>query len=101
MEKIKEEYPNQRIYERDKFKCQYCGLDTMSNFDIWWHANLSIDHVRPKRHGGDDSDSNLVVSCHTCNLYKGSTFCETLEEARNVVAKKRLEAEIWFKKYVH
>ena len=50
-----------RIYERDAYRCQYCG-----GFD-----NLVLDHVNPVSQGGDDSDENLVTACWECNSTKG------------------------------
>ncbi len=94
------EYPYQAIFERDNFVCQYCGLDASKDFETWWHANLNIDHVVPKSHGGTDEENNLVVACRACNLYKGSAPCRSLDEARKVISEKRAQAERWFKKYV-
>ena len=34
------------------------------------YAALTIDHVIPKSKGGTDAPDNLVVACHSCNLYK-------------------------------
>ena len=45
----------QRIFRRDNFTCQYCGLDASSDFSTWYYANLNVDHINPN--GGDD-DSN-------------------------------------------
>lgn len=99
-DKLKEEYPDQWIYERGKFTCQYCGLDCSENFDTWWYANLNIDHVIPQKHGGTDDQSNKVVACRACNLYKGSERVSSLEEAREFVSMKRRQAEVWFRKHV-
>ncbi len=96
----KEKYPYQRIFERDKFKCRYCGVNGSKDFSTWWYANFSIDHIVPKKHGGDDRDENLALSCHTCNLYKGGSKCDSFEEAKEIVLKKRAEAESWFNKHV-
>ncbi|MBU1319406.1 MAG: HNH endonuclease [candidate division Zixibacteria bacterium] len=95
-----EKYPNQSIFERDKFKCQYCDLDASKDFKMWWTANLSIDHVVPKSKGGTDDPSNLVVACHSCNLFKGSASCSNIEEARDVVAERKEQARMWFRKHV-
>jgi len=97
---MKDDYPDQSIYERDKFKCQYCELDASKDFETWWHANLNIDHIQPKSHGGTNDPTNLVVACRACNLYKGSAPCRSLDEARQIVREKRAQAERWFKKYV-
>lgn len=50
------------VFARDNYTCQYCG--TMSK-------DLTIDHVRPKRHGGPMSWENLVACCRRCNTRKG------------------------------
>jgi len=97
---MKEEYPYQMIYERDNFTCQYCGLNASKDFDTWWYANFNIDHIKPRRHGGTDDPSNLALSCHTCNLYKKDSLCHSLEEAREIIGKKRQQAEKWFTRHI-
>ena len=53
----------QRILRRDGFICQYCGQEADT-----------VDHVVPRRLGGNDVDDNLVASCRKCNLSKGGRF---------------------------
>lgn len=96
----KESYPYQRIYERDHYKCQYCGWDGASDFNKWFIANFNIDHIKPVSAGGKDEDSNLVLACRSCNLYKGKIDCNSLEEARAVVKSRREIAEAWYCKHV-
>ena len=48
---------------RDEFKCQYC----MKRFS---NRSLTIDHVKPKSHGGKHSWSNSVTACKPCNQGK-------------------------------
>ena len=53
------------------FICAYCskkGTPECGPDDRPWH----IDHVYPKKHGGDNQPDNLVLSCATCNLSKNS-----------------------------
>jgi 5-methylcytosine-specific restriction endonuclease McrA len=92
--------PYQHIFERDKWICQYCGLDGKKDFETWWTANLNIDHIKPRYHGGDNSPDNLVVACRACNNYKGRANCNSKQEAREYVQGKREEARRWFNKYV-
>jgi hypothetical protein len=54
----------ERIFERDGFRCVYCA----ANFPA---DELTIDHVEPRRKGGDGSAGNLVTCCRTCNEEKG------------------------------
>jgi hypothetical protein len=35
-------------------------------------AALHVEHIRPKKHGGDDNLDNLAFACIDCNLRKGS-----------------------------
>lgn len=52
------------LFARDRNQCQYCGRHFPT-------ADLSIDHVRPRTQGGDDTWENLVCSCIKCNARKG------------------------------
>lgn len=42
--------------------CVHCGAT----------EQLQIDHIRPKSHGGDESEENLQILCRSCNMRKGS-----------------------------
>ncbi|PYP65974.1 MAG: hypothetical protein DMD26_09290 [Gemmatimonadetes bacterium] len=53
-----------RIFERDAYRCVYCGQQFPSE-------ELTIDHVEPRVRGGDRSDGNLVTACMGCNTLKG------------------------------
>lgn len=54
------------VLRRDNHICRYCGASTPD-------VHLTIDHVLPVALGGDDSPSNLVAACDTCNSGKSST----------------------------
>ncbi len=58
------------IFRRDDYRCQYCGDE---------HAQLTVDHVIPRRAGGPHTWENLVAACPACNRRKGH---RTLGEAR-------------------
>ena len=45
--------------------CVYCG----ETYDL---SELTLDHVRPRTHGGETTNSNLVPACTHCNQDKGS-----------------------------
>ena len=61
-----------RIYMRDKFRCQYCGVKKAPR-------ELTLDHILPRSRGGDNSPVNIVTACVLCNGRKGS---RTPDEAR-------------------
>ncbi len=65
------------IFERDGYKCHYCGQKVDE-------TNATLDHKIPISKGGNNSKENLVTCCHECNSIKSG---KTLEE----VAPKLLE----------
>ena len=52
-----------RILRRDQNTCYYCG-----------QYGDTVDHIIPRRLGGNDSDDNLVCACRNCNFSKGGRF---------------------------
>ena len=58
------------ILRRDEYTCQYCGQRS---------PYLTVDHIRPRRLGGQHSWDNLVAACPSCNHRKGG---RTLEQAQ-------------------
>ena len=61
-----------KIYERDNFICQYCGIDGSQSFDIW--LSLSIDHLLPKGHPNRDNPDYIVTACNFCNTADNHYF---------------------------
>ncbi len=53
----------ERILRQGQYVCVYCGQEA-----------TTVDHVIPRRLGGNDSDDNLVPSCAKCNYSKGGGF---------------------------
>jgi len=52
-----------RIFQRDQFRCVYCGEQFPA-------AELTLDHVEARVRRGDHSDGNLVSACRACNTLK-------------------------------
>lgn len=52
-----------RIYQRDKYTCQYCGKQPGSE-------GLNLDHVTPRCQGGMTTWENVVCACIECNTKK-------------------------------
>ena len=78
-----------KVFRRDHFKCQYCGLDGLRVFENW--LVLTIDHVHPHAHGGTRKMDNLVTACRPCNLLKGKRIFASVDDARKFVLSKREE----------
>jgi len=61
-------FSRNNVYLRDLFTCQYCGCEY--NDQNW--KDLTLDHVVPRSAGGHAHWENIVTSCTTCNVEKGS-----------------------------
>ncbi|MEO1563054.1 MAG: HNH endonuclease [Pseudomonadota bacterium] len=54
------------LFLRDEFSCQYCGAT----------GEMTFDHVIPRSRGGKTTWENVVASCQSCNLKKGSKMLQ-------------------------
>jgi len=50
------------VFNRDHYTCQYCGRQS---------RELTLDHVVPRRRGGEHTWENVVSACIPCNRHKG------------------------------
>jgi hypothetical protein len=96
----KQQYPNQEVYERSGFKCVYCGIDGSRDFETFFTANFSVDHVKPKSRCGTNAPENLVLACHSCNLYKRDFNCNSVEEGKAIIRQTKQIARNWYEKFV-
>lgn len=78
-----------KILERDRYRCRYCGLDGLAQFEN--SLIMSVDFVVPRSRKGKKEDSNLVTSCRPCNVLKGRRIFKGLEEAKAYVLERRAE----------
>jgi hypothetical protein len=53
------------VHRRDKFVCQYCGLDGTKSFENW--LCLSWDHLLPNGDPNRDNTEFIVTACLFCN----------------------------------
>jgi hypothetical protein len=58
------------VRERAGNRCEYCQLRQEDSL----LAALHVEHVIPKKHGGNDELDNLALACVDCNLHKGSNL---------------------------
>jgi hypothetical protein len=54
-----------RVFQRDRFVCQYCGARPPE-------IKIRVDHIHPVAAGGDSSDENLITACFECNAGKAT-----------------------------
>ncbi len=65
---LKESITPRVLFARDRFTCQYCGRHQR---DLKGARNrLTIDHIKPKAHGGPHHWENVVTACYICNIKK-------------------------------
>jgi len=57
-------FNRRNLFARDRNHCQYCGKKFPT-------SELSLDHVIPRRLGGDATWNNIVCACLKCNVKKG------------------------------
>lgn len=57
-------FNRRNLFARDNNSCQYCGRKFPT-------SELSLDHVIPRRLGGESSWENIVCACMKCNVKKG------------------------------
>jgi 5-methylcytosine-specific restriction endonuclease McrA len=57
------------VFTRDHFTCQYCGKQKKM-------AELTYDHMIPRKRGGRTVWDNIVTACKPCNSRKGSKTCD-------------------------
>ncbi|MFX0198642.1 MAG: HNH endonuclease [Candidatus Hodarchaeota archaeon] len=89
-----------RIWKEDNYTCKYCGLYAAKDFETWYRAALTIDHVLARKHKGGNERSNLVTACHACNKVKGQGRCETIKDAKKVWRDRREVERVWFEKNI-
>ena len=60
---------NAKLFSRDRHLCAYCGVGFA--FD-----DLTREHIVPTSRGGQDSWTNCITACRSCNGRKGNRLPE-------------------------
>jgi len=66
-------FNRRNLYLRDLYTCQYCE-------EIFGTKDLTIDHVKPRVHGGKHSWTNCVTACRPCNHKKGDKLWKPIKK---------------------
>ncbi len=80
-----------RILERDHYRCQYCGLDGLANFEN--SLIMTVDFIHPRAKKGRKAPANLVTACRPCNTIKGHRVFHDFAEAKAFVLNRRAQLE--------
>ena len=80
-----------QLFERDKGRCVYCGMDLTADYDRFMMA--TEDHLVPASKGekGRNLD-NLILSCMICNRLKSDfvpELVDAVKERRKYIAAVR------------
>jgi 5-methylcytosine-specific restriction endonuclease McrA len=78
-----------KVLERDRYRCQYCGLDGLAQFEN--SLIMSVDFVIPRKRQGTKEEANLLTACRPCNLLKGNRKFADVAEAKVYVLRRRAE----------
>ena len=95
-----------RIFERDGWRCGYCGLSlvpqgtfgivTVLHFLGAQNRTAVVDHMVPAKLGGTDEEANLIACCLSCNSAKGNRSAEWYREylaKQREVTRRRIERD--------
>lgn len=91
-----------RIWQRDNYRCYYCGRRVKDYFPKMTGNSLpgdaaTVDHIIPRSKGGKDIEGNLVTACKRCNSLLGN-FEGTLKEKKTYI-QSILNGRVYKKKY--
>ena len=53
------------VLKRAGFRCELCGISADERA-------IEVDHIIPRKHGGEDDPTNLQALCYKCNANKGA-----------------------------
>jgi 5-methylcytosine-specific restriction endonuclease McrA len=59
----------QLVKQRAAGRCEYCGL-RQEQEPLAFH----VEHIIARQHEGRDTEENLALACHHCNLHKGTNL---------------------------
>lgn len=62
-----------KVFKRDNYTCQRCGKKD----------DLTLDHIKPRLQGGENSLDNLQVLCKSCNIQKGASVVDFRDNVCN------------------
>jgi 5-methylcytosine-specific restriction endonuclease McrA len=85
-------FNRQNLFERDGYRCQYCG----GSFSA---KELNMDHVVPRDRGGKTNWENIVTACIRCNSRKGNR--EPLEAGMRLLSEPARPRQRPFVSYLY
>ena len=72
-------------------RCEYCRLMQVHLPFSTFH----VEHIIPRKHGGDDELFNLALACDRCNAHKGSNLTGIDPNTGSIVPLFNPRVHIW------
>lgn len=70
------------VHHRAGDRCEYCLLKQAHlTFSIF-----QVEHIIPRKHGGDDDPANLALACDRCNSHKSANLTGIDPETGEIIA---------------
>lgn len=64
-----------RVWKRDRFFCQICGLNLKDIYENTYpsdNCGITVDHIISLSDNGTNHITNLRTSCRNCNLKRAN-----------------------------
>ena len=70
------------VHHRADNRCEYCLLKQ----EHLPFLTFQVEHIIPRKHGGDDDPVNLALTCDRCNSHKGANLTGIDPETGEIIA---------------
>ena len=70
------------VIRRAGNRCEYCLLSQ----EQLPFSTFHVEHIIPRKHGGDDEPDNLALACDRCNSHKGANLTGVDSETSEITA---------------
>ena len=81
-------YPT--VAARADFRCEYCRAPQEA-----FNFGFEVEHIYPHSAGGDNSDSNLALSCASCNGFKSDAVAGRDDAEAELVPLFHPRRDLW------
>ena len=70
------------VHRRAGNRCEYCRLKQ----EHLPFSTFQVEHIIPRKHGGDDDPANLALTCDRRNSHKGANLTGIDPETGEIIA---------------
>jgi hypothetical protein len=77
------------VLKRAGFRCELCGISADERA-------IEVDHILPRKHGGQDDHTNLQALCFKCNANKGARDDEDFRPLHSAVCNLLRTLSVWW-----